>query len=306
MLKRIRAGSKLGVIAPAFQPNSERLQKGITYLNEAGYHVVEGKSLYAKHGYLAGSDQLRLDDLHHMFADTEIDAIICARGGWGCLRLLDKLDYKLIKKNPKLLIGYSDITTLQLALWTEAHLVSISGPMVAVEMGSGLAELTAQHFWSQIYNENPYHIIHYQSMQTEVWNGGQAEGILLGGCLSMVAHQLGTPYSPDYRNSILFLEDIGEEPYRIDRYLAQLKQAGIFDALQGLIIGRFIDCENKDPERPSFTTEEVLRDYFEKRPFPVLYNFPYGHGLLKVSMPVGVRAKINTRRSLLYLGNPFR
>lgn len=304
-MKKIQKGSKIGVLAPAFQPKPERLQKGIDYLKSLGYSVVEGLSLYAKHGYLAGSDQLRLDDIHQMFADPEIDAIICARGGWGCLRLLDQLDYELVKSNPKLFIGYSDVTTLQLAFWTHGQVPSLSGPMVAVEMGTGIEEFTATHFWGQLFNPNPQYSIHFNPQESPIGQHGQAVGTLLGGCLSMVAHQLGTPYSPDYNDCILFLEDIGEEPYRIDRYLAQMKQAGVFENIRALILGNFIDCENQDADRPSFTVDEVLQDYFSQKTYPVIYNFPYGHGMVKVSLPIGVPAKIDTESALLELANPL-
>jgi len=305
MLKKIKNNSKIGVIAPAFQPNQERLEKGIQYLEKSRYSVVRGNSLTEKHGYLAGSDQTRIDDLHNMFKDPEIDAIICARGGWGCLRLLDKIDFDLIKNNPKLIVGYSDITTLQLAVLKKSRLPSMSGPMVADEMGTGIKEFTEQHFWQQIYNENETYSIEYNFPDTQEWNSGKAEGILLGGCLSMIAHQLGTDYSPDYNNSILFLEDVGEEPYRIDRYLAQLKQAGIFKQINGLILGNFIDCENQDPDRQSFTIDEVLKDYFSYVPYPVIYNFPYGHDMIKFSMPIGVQTRISTGDQVIKFANPF-
>jgi muramoyltetrapeptide carboxypeptidase len=297
MLRRIQKGGKLGVIAPGFQPNPDKLQKGIDYLTKLGYAVKRGKSLTAKHGYLAGDDNLRIDDLHSMFSDPEIDGIICARGGWGCLRLLDKLDYDMINQNPKLLVGYSDITTLQLALWQKAGIPSLSGPMAAVEMGGEILEFTEKHFWGQINNRHPEYTINFKDTETIIWQSGQAEGRLLGGCLSIVASQLGTGFSPNYRDSILFLEEVGEKPYRVDRSLAQLKQAGIFNQINGLILGNFIDCVDENDDQESFSIEEVLQDYFGNSHYPVLFNFPYGHGMKKVSMPVGVLSKLDTAQT---------
>jgi len=304
MLKKITSGSKIGIIAPAFQPNLVKLEYGIQYLQSLKYAVVRGKSLDAKYGYLAGTDQLRVDDIHKMYADPDIAAIICARGGWGCLRLLDKLDYDLIQNNPKVLIGYSDITTLQLAFWSQINIPSLSGPMVAVEMSQSMKSFTENHFWGQINNsESTYHL-EYDADFTKVWNDGEAEGILMGGCLSMIAHLLGTPFSPDYTNCILFLEDIGEEPYRIDRYLAHLKQAGIFNKIKGLILGHFIEPDNVS-QIDSFRIADVLEQYFKDVNYPVIYNFPYGHDNLKFTMPIGAVAIMNTERSTLKVSNIF-
>ena len=305
MLRKLLPEGTIGVLAPAYPPNREKLNTGIKYLESKGFTVIRGDSLNAQYGYFAGNDELRLQDLHRMFADPKIDAIICARGGWGTLRLLDRIDYDLIKKHPKLLVGYSDITTLQLAFRAKAGIPSLSGPMVAVEMGSGILPFTEKYFWNYLFNNESHFNIPIDKGETTIWKEGRAEGILLGGCLSMVAHQLGTPYSPDYRDVILFLEDVGEAPYKIDRYLAQLKQAGIFSQVSGIILGNFIDCEPEDNGTPSFTCEEVLRDYFTHAPYPVIYNFPYGHGMHKVSMPIGVQAELDTKGQFLRVENLF-
>ncbi len=305
MLTKVTKNSTIGIIAPAFQPVAERLEKGIQYLEKRGFKVKKGHSLHAVHGYLAGDDDLRLNDIHDMFADPEITMIICARGGWGCLRLLDRLDYDLISKNPKALVGYSDISTLQLAMWKMTNVPSLSGPMAAVEMGKGIESFTEKHFWNLVLGDDPEYAFNWSDSRTEIWQSGRAGGKLLGGCLSLMAHQLGTPYSPDYSGAILFIEDIGEEPYRIDRYLAQVKQTGIFDAINGLIIGNFIDCDVENEDKPHFQIKEVLSDYFAGKPYPVIYDFPYGHGMIKVSMPVGVDAVLDTESKSLRFKNPF-
>jgi len=304
-LRALKPGGKIGLIAPAFPPNPEKLKNGIDYLLGLGYELELGDSLTARHGYFAGSDTLRLDDIHRMFDDSSIDMVLCARGGWGGLRLLDKIDFDLIQQNPKALIGYSDVTTLQAAIWHKTGVPSFSGPMAAVEMGSQILPFTSKHFWEQIRNPNPEYEFDFSEEKVEVWKKGNAEGILLGGCLSMIAHQLGTPWAPDFNNSILFLEDVGEPPYKIDRYLAQMRQAGLFTNISALILGDFIDCVDENPERHSFTLTEVLKEYFSDTPYPVLYNFPYGHGMKKMTMPVGVKTKLDTNRKLLTFQNPF-
>jgi len=304
MLKKIEQGAKIGIIAPAFQPDAEKLDNGITYLQNMGYTVIRGKSLSAKYGYLAGTDEVRLYDLHRMFADPEVSAILCARGGWGCMRLLDKLDFNLIENNKKPLIGYSDITTLQLALWKTLGLPSLSGPMAAVDLRMDIDAYTEKHFWDQINNSDTFYSFKYGE-DAETWHSGKTEGILMGGCLSMTAHLLGTPYSPDYSGCILFLEDIGEEPYRIDRFMSQLQLAGIFSQIRGLILGRFIDCDPSGSQQKSFTVKEVLEQYFAKVDYPVIYNFPYGHQKNKFTMPIGARASLNTDVRELKLTNIF-
>jgi len=304
MLRRINKGDKIGVIAPAFQPDQVKLDQGLQYLENMGYTAVKGKSLTAKYGYLAGDDLLRANDIHQMFSDPDIAAVICARGGWGCLRLLDKLDFNLIKNNPKALIGYSDITTLQLALWNQIKLPSLSGPMAAVEMSQPMDSFTQNHLWNQIYNTDHSYSLQFTANMIKIWNHGLAEGTLLGGCLSMVAHLLGTAYSPDYSGCILFLEDVGEDAYRIDRYLAQLKLSGIFNKINGIILGNFIDPVI-NVQQDSFTIKEVLHQYFIDVNYPVIYNFPYGHGNFKFTMPIGSTAIINTSKNKLEVSNIF-
>jgi muramoyltetrapeptide carboxypeptidase len=304
MLIRIHKYSKIGIIAPAFQPDPQKLEAGIQYLKNMNYSIVRGRSLKAKYGYLAGDDKLRTDDIHQMFADPEITAILCARGGWGCLRLLDKLDYNLIKNNPKAFIGYSDITTMQLAFWAKIALPSLSGPMVAVEMSQSIASFTENHFWRQINNTNTFYQFQFETDIIHTWNHGRTEGTLLGGCLAMVAHLLGTPFSPDYSDCILFLEDVGEEPYRIDRYLSQLKQAGTFKKIKGLILGNFIEPDI-NIQKDSFTIKEVLEQYFNDANYPVVYNFPYGHGDIKFTMPIGANAILDTGDRILKIANIF-
>jgi muramoyltetrapeptide carboxypeptidase len=304
MFKPLKKNSTIGIISPAYIPVPERVEKGMAYLQQKGMRIKTGKYLQDEHGYFAGTDQQRLADLHAMFADPEVDMIICTRGGWGGLRLIDRLDYGLIESHPKPLVGYSDITTLQLAIWNRCGLASFSGPMVGVEMGKGIDPFTETHFWEQIRNTEAVYSFNYAQTDTILLTPGNAEGILLGGCLSLVTSLLGTPYVPDYKGAILFIEDVGEQPYKIDRYLAHLRQAGIFEQISGLILGEFLDCQADEGDK-SFTIDEILSDYFSGLHIPVLKNFPYGHGDKKVSMPVGMNVEIDTGNQILRLQNPF-
>jgi muramoyltetrapeptide carboxypeptidase len=303
MFKKLSPNSIIGLVSPAWIPVMDRLTAGISYLESKEIRVKRGNNLEKIHGYFSGSDEERAEDLHQMYADPDVKMIICSRGGWGGLRIINKLDYDLIKRNPKPLVGYSDITTLQLAIWAKTGVPSFSGPMVGVEMGKGINDFTERHFWGQIYNDYLNYDLDLTETTTEILINGEVDGNLLGGCLSLVCHLLGTPFSPDFQGSILFLEDVGEQPYKIDRYFAHLKQAGVFEKIGGLILGEFIDCVD-DNER-SFTVSELIHNYFSQAPFPVIQNFPYGHGDVKFSMPIGVKASLNTYHKQLRVANPF-
>jgi muramoyltetrapeptide carboxypeptidase len=305
MLRRLPDQATFGIVSPAYVPNAERLRCGIAYLQQRGCKIKKGRHLDEQYGYFAGQDQDRIADLHAMYRDPEVDIILCTRGGWGSLRLVDQLNYNLIRENPKPLIGYSDITTLQLAIWSRTGLPALSGPMLAVEMGKGISPFTEQHFWGQLLNTADKYEFNFSTTKTTVFRPGKTKGRLLGGCLSLVTTLLGTPYNPDYRDAILFLEDTGEKPYRIDRYLAHLQQAGIFNQISGLILGEFLDC-TADEGEISFTLSEIFEHYLGKVNFPVLVDFPYGHGDHKFTIPLGVVADMDTSTASLLLDNPFK
>jgi len=292
----LKKGDKIGIISPASKPSDEsRYFKGVQYLEELGYSVISGKSVLNQRGYLAGEDINRINDLNFMFADPEIKAVFCSRGGYGVPRILDQVDYEAIKKNPKIFVGYSDITALNLAILAKTKLVTFTGPMVAVEMGKGIHEYSESNFWQNFTNatefkkfENP------ADEKLKIITPGKAEGRLVAGCLSVFVGLLGTPYMPDLTGAILVLEDIDEEPYRLDRYFAQLKLSGIFDNISGLIFGQFIDCTSKDQSKPSLTIEEVIQDYVKNLNIPIIANFAYGHGAIKLTLPIGVQARLDT------------
>ena len=295
-LKRLPRNGHIFISAPAFPADLARLQNGINYLGALGYKTIKGNSLKGNFGYLSATDNDHAAELNRAFADDDIDAIFCARGGWGGLRYLDQLDYKNIALKPKALIGYSDVTFLQLALWKKIGLPSISGPMVAVEMGTGIEAFTEKYFWELMHPAGTYQI-NLEQTETRIRQNGAVDGPLLGGCLSMMAHLLGTPYSPDYKDAVLFIEDVGEAPYKIDRYLAQLKQAGVFEQIKGLIIGQFLDCA--DERTGGFTIADLFDQYFNVLSGPILENFPYGHGMKKISMPIGAETTVDTRKGTL-------
>ncbi len=292
---RLVPGDTIGVVSPASTPNPDRLNAGIDYLKKKGYNIFTGSHVDKKTGYLAGSDSERVNDLNNMISNPDIDAIICSRGGYGCGRIVSQLDYHTIAQNPKPLVGYSDITTLNLALFAHCNLVSYSGPMVAVEMGKGIHPFTEKWFW-KVMNDPYPHTLHSDSGR--VLQSGKAQGRLLGGCLALVNHALHTPFCPDFSGSILFLEDIGEDLYRIDRYMAQLKNAGILDSIAGLLLGEFIDCQDSED---TFVVQDIIERYTRDLHVPILTDFPYGHGDIKFTLPVGAMVELDADKKSLNL-----
>jgi len=297
----ISKNATIGVISPASRPlDDDVYQEGIRYLKKLDYRVVESEHVLNQRGYLAGPDADRVADLNSMFRDPEIDAIICSRGGYGTPRIIDQVDYEAIRANPKILVGYSDITALQLAIWQQTGLVTFSGPMVAVEMGRGILPFTEQSFWKVLTSIEPLGTLGYPPDKAPVlFHPGKAEGPLLGGCLSLINVLLGTPYCPDFRGAILLIEDIDEEPYRVDRYLAQLKLAGILNQVAGIVVGQFLDCEPGEPEKPYLELPEIFEDYFGPLNIPIITRFAYGHGKIKHTLPIGIPVVLDGDNGLL-------
>ncbi|MFQ5674840.1 MAG: LD-carboxypeptidase [bacterium] len=291
---KLQKGQTIGVIAPASPADPERLTQGIRYLESLGYQVKPGQHLRKVYGYLAGGDRARLDDLNRMFADDEVHAVFCTRGGYGTVRLLDFVDYECIKENPKLLVGYSDITALQLALFRKTGLITLSGPMVAAEMGRGIEDFTERHFWSLVTKSEP--AAKFSGLKR--LKPGIASGRLLGGNLSLLCTLIGTPYLPDLRGSVLFIEDVGEQPYQIDRKLMQLRLSGVFSQVSGVVFGHFKDCTSDCPE-DSLGLDEVLQDVFQNVDIPVASGLLYGHVDKKYTLPQGVEVILNAQEGYM-------
>ena len=292
---RLRPGDLVGVVSPAGPLKKSKLQnldRGVRYLENQGYHVLQGRHVCERQGYLAGSDEMRAADLNDMFRQPDVSAIFCTRGGYGITRLLDRIDYHAVQTQPKILVGYSDITALQLALIKKTGLVSFSGPMVAVELGDALSPLTAASMWTLLNGKSVDLFESASGAGIKTMAGGRAVGLLLGGCLSVLVSLLGTPYMPDMNGAILLLEDIGEDLYKIDRSLSQLKNAGILDAANGVLLGQFLDIA-KDDNDPPMEVMEVFDYYLRPLGVPVLYNIPYGHGPIKLTLPLGCPVELD-------------
>lgn len=288
----IPAQATVAVVAPASPPNDlKALEAGFAYLKSLGIRIETTRSIKPTSSYLCGSDEERAAELNYFLSRPDIDAIICARGGYGSMRILPLIDYDAAKQYPKLLIGYSDITALQLALFNKSGMPSLSGPMVGVDWAQP-DPASEQLFWDLVSGATPTPLLGPGGESLSPLLSGQAEGMLLGGNLSVLTRLIGTPYLPELKGTLLFVEDINEPPYRIDAMLAQMKLAGLWDTLGGLIIGQFTGKDS-----PTSTSEEIIavfRDYCSDVSFPVAKGLTYGHIQIKNAMPIGIKARLET------------
>jgi muramoyltetrapeptide carboxypeptidase len=301
--KALRRGDVIGICSPASAPSSEdSLSRGIAYLERLGYRVELGKNVFRKRGYLAGSDSQRAADVNDLFANRSVKAIIAARGGYGSHRILPLLKYRTIRQNPKILVGYSDITALQLALMAKAGLVSFTGPMVASDLSPGLSGTAEEWFWRCLTSTHRLPGLVVGKKKARQWGkGASSSGYVVGGNLSVVASSVGTPYFPDLSAPVLLLEEIDERPYRIDRMLRQIKLAGILERSKGVILGEFVNCR---PERgkPSLTLQQVFADTFSEAARPVLEGLHYGHVDNLLTIPLGVRVSLDAAAGRIRFG----
>ena len=295
-------GDTIAFCAPSGFLDSVRMSLAKTRLEEKGFYIVREDSIYRRWGYLAGTDAQRASELMSYFKDKSVRAIFPGTGGYGSTRILSMLDYNIIKSNPKIFIGFSDITALHIAFNQLANLITFHTPNPMYGLGSkkGLDPISELYFWSLLMNSNDYTYeipfdLYGDSLKVQTMVPGIASGKLVGGNLSLICSTMGSVYEAETRGSILFIEDVGEAPYRIDRYLSELKLAGKLDLVNGIIIGRFSRRETEAPDRSTdFKMHQVFQQYFSKMKVPVIFNFPSGHGSKNVSLPLGCIVEINT------------
>jgi muramoyltetrapeptide carboxypeptidase len=295
---RLRPGDVIGLIAPASPPRSrERVEAGVRYLERLGYRVKPGRHLDAEHGYLAGTDAQRVEDLNTMLRDPQVRAIFALRGGYGTPRILPYVDYAASRRDPKIVVGSSDLTALQLALWRRAGLVTFSGPMVATDFGDNPDPYTEEQFWPLITSARIRSWLRQpKDRPLRGVRAGHAEGPLLGGNLSLVTSSLGTTYSPRYQGAVLVLEEVGEPWHRVDRMLTQLRNAGVLGSVAGLIFGMFTGCHPIDPKQPHLTRQQIIREVVASSDVPIIDGFQYGHESQKLTIAFGIRAQLDAVR----------
>jgi muramoyltetrapeptide carboxypeptidase len=293
--KRLSPGDTIGIVAPASPGDAELAMAGVKWLETQGFCVQLGMTVDQTLGYLAGADTLRAADINTMFASPDIDGIICLRGGYGTMRLLELLDYNMIRSHPKVFVGYSDITALHTSIGQRTGLVTFHGPMVGSDMGKGLSDYTLDYFTRAMTAPSPLGPIINPPLTVPpiCIAPGKAQGYLTGGNLSLIVATLGTPYEIDTRGKILCLEEVAEAPYRLDRMLTQLLLAGKLQDAAGIVFDVCPDCEIEN-EPPSFTVQEVLQDRLGHLDKPVLSHLYFGHTADKATLPLGVLAVLNS------------
>jgi muramoyltetrapeptide carboxypeptidase len=284
-------GARIGVVAPAGPIRPALLRQGLAYLRRRGYRVVEGRNLRARCGYLAGTDAQRAADLNRAIADPSLDAVIFARGGYGSGRILEQLDFAPLRSRPKIFLGYSDLTAFYAALQQATGIPGFYGPMVLNFNAPG-KEFREGSLWSVLERRKGWN--HFPFAARGILRPGAGEGMLLGGCLSLLVSLIGTPYDLDTRGAILFWEEVDEESYRIDRMLNHLKMAGKFQGLKGMVVGRLHRCGTKGGG-PSLPLRKILEDHLRGAGFPVVLDFPAGHAPSKVTLPLGLPARLDTK-----------
>ena len=296
--RALRPGDRIGIVAPSGSTTRENaLSDAIVAIESLGFRVVVGATaagaVSERYGYLAAGDAQRAADLHRFFADPQIDAVLCFKGGYGTPRILDLIDYELIARNPKLFIGYSDITALHLAFARFAGFPTIHGPMA-----SGFEKLDRQSRdrWLRVVTTGGGGPVVFADTPgnrgVACVTPGVATGRLTGGNLALVSALVGTDYALDPRDAIVFLEDVAEEPYRVDRMLNQLRLAGYFDACRGVVLGTWERCVASESDR-TLTLAQVFADQLGPSGKPVLSGVVAGHGLPTLTLPMGVSARID-------------
>jgi muramoyltetrapeptide carboxypeptidase len=296
---RIKKGDLIALTAPAgaiFYEDS--IQKATTALEAEGFRVKQGDTLKQRYGYLAGEDSFRANELNSLFADKDVKAIIAMRGGWGCARMLRLLDYNTIGNNPKVLSGFSDITTLLLAIYERTGMLTFHGPVG----NSSWGDFTMKNFL-RIAQDGEALTMTQPFEASDVIVGGTATGKLLGGNLTVLCSLIGSGFLPDFTNAILFLEETEEEPYSIDRMLTQLDLNGTLAKIGAVVLGACSKCVAEEPDK-SFTLDEVFLQKFGQLGKPVIKGFSFGHIRDKFTMPVGAMATLDTSAFSLQLNHP--
>jgi len=297
-------GDRVVVVSPAGPSSAKLIRGGERFLKRRGLVVIRGKHALERRGYLAGNDEDRLEDLNRALAHRKARAVFFTRGGYGTMRLLERVRLDPLRRYPKTLLGYSDLTPLLNHVHQQTGLVTYLGPMVASDMSRGLRGRTRSSYEMLVEQKGgPLRIAGPPGTAGERKRSGflvpgNAEGLLVGGCLTMLAAVLGTPFQPDFRGKVLFWEEVNEPYYRIDRLLSQLRLAGAFDQLAGMIVGRLAHCGSKAPRRGE-SSRIFLEDQLGRERYPVYFGFPSGHGPMKVTLPIGLPALLDSDRGLV-------
>jgi muramoyltetrapeptide carboxypeptidase len=286
--RRLSPGDTVGIVAPASPFDRELFYRGIAELQAMGYRTSIPPELFMANGYLAGSDAQRAQLVNRFFSDSSIKAIICAKGGFGSIRILPLLDFTVIRKNPKIFVGFSDITALLVVVYSRCNLVTYHGPVITT-LGSS-DQKTKDGLTAAISSDE---VIEMKPARGITLQAGSVTGPVLAGNLATLCHLVGTPYEPQFKGHILLLEDRGEAPYRLDRMLSQMKLAGCFEGLAGLALGSFEGCGQ---EKQIHT---IVKDIFADHAIPILAGLDFGHSPTNITVPIGLEATLDADRQVI-------
>ncbi len=303
---RLHDGDTIALVAPSGPVPEKTIEKALQTLQKLGYKVKMGDFVRERNGYFAGTDAQRAADLNAAFADKNVNAVWCLRGGYGATRVLPLLDFEVIKKNPKIFIGYSDITAFHTAFSQKTGLVCFHGPVGSLEY----SDFTGNHVWNVLKNPTPQYLLQNATENLENTNNlykiktirsGKARGKLIGGNLTLLAAMAGTPFAlKNLKGKILFIEDIEEQPYRIDAMLTQLMRNLDLNQCAGLALGIFAGCNPKGNDFSS-TLMECLEDKFKNLTIPIVYGLSFGHISHQFTLPVGIEATLDADKATLTL-----
>lgn len=289
-LKVLSKGDTIGIISVSSPVEKEVVDKTVKYFEDLGYKTKLGKNILASNGYMAGSIEQRVFDLHSMFKDPTVNAIICAWGGTSANQLLQYINYGLISNNPKIFVGLSDPSVLSLAISTKSKIPTFHGPTGYNFGATNLTPYTEKYFFKALSRIEPIGLIEELSKR-EIIKEGTVEGEIIGGNLTLLQTIIGTPYEPDWNNKILFWEDLFVELHTIDLILTQFDNAGIFAKIKGMVIGKLVEC-NEEEYTINESFSELIERLTKRYNFPILYNVDLGHSDDKITIPIGVKCKM--------------
>lgn len=291
-INSLKRGDTIGIINPSFKNNykdSSEYQDLINMLSSRGYKVKFFDSFYKKDGYLVGSDEERSADINKAFNDEEVKAIICMRGGYGASRIVDKVDYDIIRNNPKIFSGYSDITVFLNSIYSKAHFATFHG-LVGASLNKKETNSSIEAFFDMLENKTEGKVLKSIDKEASSLVKGKAEGVLVGGNLSLLATLCGGEYDVDFSDKIVFIEDVGEDVYRIDRYFSSLRLNHSLEKAKGFILGYFTNCEKKEGCQ---SIEDIINDYILPLNKPTISNFTCGHEMPFVTLPIGTKVLLD-------------
>lgn len=302
--RALRPGDTIGIVSPSSYKAYEALQSGLEKVKQRGYNLEFGEHAFDQRGYLAGEDHHRADDLNAMFARPDVQAILCTRGGYGASRILDLIDWDIIRANPKPLIGYSDITSLHLAFLRHTEMVVYYAPMI-ITLSREISPLAIANMFDILEKPEPLGTYDTCEGQVQTLVPGVVEGELTGGCLCLISAACGTPEQIHAQGKILALEDVDEAPYAVDRMLTQLKRCGVLEQAAGFVIGEITNWEKQvsDPSE-TLTIEQIWQDIIVPLGKPAIIGFPFGHVTHPLTLPLGVKVRLDATAGTLTLLEP--